>query len=94
MRKTPLKAHPLQQSIDSFHKSPLYECKQQVKAEEGRLKKIGRNRLIFKENPNVLPNPLKDKENEGPRAVLRESKLGLRPNVKNLSIGHLKTINM
>lgn len=63
MRRTPLKTHPLQQSIDFFHKSPLYECKQQIRAEEGRLKKIGRNRLVFKEHPIALPNSLKDKEN-------------------------------
>jgi hypothetical protein len=67
MRKTPLRPHPLQQSIDSFHKSPLYECRQQLRVENGRLKKIGRNRLVFKEHPTPLAYPfaypLKDKEN-------------------------------
>jgi hypothetical protein len=48
MRRTPLKTHPLQESIESFHRSPVYECRQQLRGEEGKLRKIGRNRLVFK----------------------------------------------
>jgi hypothetical protein len=31
MRKTPLKVRPLQECIEAFHKSPVYECKLQQK---------------------------------------------------------------
>lgn len=71
-----------------------------MRGEEGRLKKIGRNRLIFKETPLPAVTPLRDKENLVPnqnRSLLqREAKplMAGRHDGKNLSFGHLKVINM
>jgi hypothetical protein len=78
----------------------VFECKKQLRGEEGRLKKIGRNKLVFKEAPLPVINPIKNKENEHPNIPLHlartpASQLALaRPNPKNLSFGHSKVINM
>jgi hypothetical protein len=70
-----------------------------LRGEEGRLKKIGRNRLIFKETALPAVTPLRDKENLMPNQnkslLQRETKPLMvgRHNGKNLSFGHLKVIN-
>jgi hypothetical protein len=48
MKKTHVKTYLHQQYIDMFHLGPLCESKMIVKNEDNKLKKIGRNRLVFK----------------------------------------------
>lgn len=99
MRKTPQKVRALQECIDAFHRSPAYECRVQLKGEENRLKKIGRNRLIFKEPSLPVINLPNNKENHAPshhlEPISKEQRQEVqRSNTKNLSFAESRLMNM
>lgn len=61
MKKNQARISTLQERIDAFQMTPIGECKVMQKNQQNKLKKIGRNKLVFKENvcpaaSNINPN--------------------------------------